>query len=1065
MPIVTAVPEQGQLVEVRQRRYVVHDILQSELPQDVLSQHDPEPQHLLSLSSVEDDALGEEIQVIWEIEPGARVIERGDLPQPDGFDDPARFDAFVDAVRWGAIASADVRSLQAPFRSGIKIEDYQLDPVARAIQMPRANLLIADDVGLGKTIEAGLVVQEFILRHRARTALIVCPSGLQIQWREQMRDKFGLDFRIVDAELMRELRRSQGIRANPWTHFPRLITSIDYLKRDRPLRLFTETLPPNGQPTYPRSYDLLIVDEAHNVAPSGGGRYAVDSQRTATVRRLAQHFEHKLFLTATPHNGYQESFTALLELLDAQRFARGVRPTREHLNAVMVRRLKSEMVDWEGKPLFPKRVLEPIEVAYSTDEQRIHTLLQHYTRSRRASFFSNGDQAERVATEFVLKLLKKRLFSSPAAFAKTLEQYERSLETARKPGSRALPKPSTGHLRERIEQVMAEFGDDQEIEEATEDALSTATRLFRPPSAEEQQLLAEMRAWAEANRDRADSKANALLDWLNATLRPAGTWNDERVIIFTEYRDTQRWLQNILAAAGLTQGERLKLLHGGMATDDRERIKAAFQAGPQDSTVRILLATDAASEGIDLQNHCSRLVHLEIPWNPNRMEQRNGRIDRHGQKAPTVQIFHFVAEGWQQRRNGGAPADLAADLEFLWRAAQKVDHIREDLGKVGPVIAQQVEEAMLGDRRTLDTERAERDASPTRAMLKFERSLRERVKELREQLRATKQELGLSPEHIQSVVSIALELAGQPPLREAEVEGIWPDPRGRRKVCPVWEVPPLYGAWAAGTEGLMHPHTKKQRPIVFDHALAEGRDDVVLAHLQHRLVQMALRLLRAEVWAPAGQRKLHRVTARVVPDDVLDTPAVVAHARLLVLGGDHQRLHEELIVAGGALEAGTRDEERFNRMGVTSVQKALDNALPDAVSSRWQTQLRGRWSSTSQSLFAALNARARDRGEGVQRDLAAREQQELNASATVLNELKTSIENALKRPEVEQLELFNESERDQFDRNMDALQARLSSIPAEIEREAYAIHARYANQQTRLFPVAVTYLVPERLAR
>jgi hypothetical protein len=140
-----------------------------------------------------------------------------------------------------------------------------------------------------------------------------------------MRDKFGLDFQIVDCELMKELRHRRGIHVNPWTHFPRLISSIDFLKRERPLRLFRETLPTESESVYPRRYDILILDEAHNCAPAGRGNYATDSLRTEAVRLLAPHFEHKLFLSATPHNGYQESFTALLELLDNQRFARGMR--------------------------------------------------------------------------------------------------------------------------------------------------------------------------------------------------------------------------------------------------------------------------------------------------------------------------------------------------------------------------------------------------------------------------------------------------------------------------------------------------------------------------------------------------------------------------------------------------------------------------------------------------------------------------------------------------------------------------------------------------------------------
>ncbi len=242
------VPAQGQLVEVRQRQFVVTDVQQGSLPKSthiitthIINRYNS-AQHLVTLSSVEDDALGESLQVIWEIEPGARVFQRSELAEITAFDDPILLDAFLDAARWGAISSADHRNVQSPFRSGIEIEDYQLDPVVRAVQMHRVCLLIADDVGLGKTIESGLVIQEMILRNRVRKVLVVCPSDLQIQWQEQVRDKFGLEFRIIDGDAMKELRRKRGIHVNPWNHFPRLITSMDYLKRERPFRLFRELL-------------------------------------------------------------------------------------------------------------------------------------------------------------------------------------------------------------------------------------------------------------------------------------------------------------------------------------------------------------------------------------------------------------------------------------------------------------------------------------------------------------------------------------------------------------------------------------------------------------------------------------------------------------------------------------------------------------------------------------------------------------------------------------------------------------------------------------------------------
>lgn len=324
MPL-SSPPSPGQFVTIRRRPYVVLDVQRSQLAIDPIRNPSNRSQHRVKLSCLDEDSLGEELEVIWEIEPGEPGDQSaGVLPSPDKFDDPARLDSFLNAIRWGAISATEDRVLQAPFRSGITIEDYQLDPVARALQMPRANLLIADDVGLGKTIEAGLVVEEMILRQRVRTVLIICPSSIQIQWQEQLHEKFGLNFDIVDSNYVRHLRRTRGLHVNPWNQKVHLITSIDFIKREQPMRLITELLPPDGQPTYPRTFDLLIVDEAHNVAPSSGSD--ADSQRTAAIRRLAPHFEHKLFLTATPHNGYQVSFTALLELLDNQRFARGLEP-------------------------------------------------------------------------------------------------------------------------------------------------------------------------------------------------------------------------------------------------------------------------------------------------------------------------------------------------------------------------------------------------------------------------------------------------------------------------------------------------------------------------------------------------------------------------------------------------------------------------------------------------------------------------------------------------------------------------------------------------------------------
>lgn len=1051
-------PEAGQLVTVRRRQWVVKDVARSTLEPDPLRTDTRGPQHLVKLTSVEEDGLGDELQVIWEIEAGARVFENENLPDPrNGFDDPRHADAFLDAVLWGAVASADVRALQAPFRSGITIEDYQLDPVVRALQMPRVNLLVADDVGLGKTIEAGLVAQELVLRQRVRSILIVVPASLQIKWRDEMREKFGMEFRIIDTAYMRELRRRRGIHVNPWTHYRYLITSIDWIKREKPLRMLRDCLPAPGEPVYPRKFDLLICDEAHNFAPSGSGKYAVDSQRTNAIRTLAPHFEHKLFLSATPHNGYPESFSALLELLDDQRFARAVQPDPKQLDAVMVRRLKSEMKNFDGEPVFPPRIIEPIEVAWSSAERGAWAKLQEYGKLRQSG---DQDSSGRMATEFVLKMLKKRMFSSPAAFARTLEKHRKTLHGI-KETKRTRRRPAPGILRRQLERVDEERADDENWEVGNEEAVDTATALFDDLSEREKKLLRELEDWAEQAKARPDSKCKRLVQWLEETLRPDGQWNDERVIIFTEYRATQMWLETRLSTEGFTSNDRLETIYGGMDPDDRERIKAAFQEDPRKSPVRILLATDAASEGIDLQNWCHRIIHWEIPWNPNRLEQRNGRVDRHGQRK-NPRIYHFAGEGWNKDRTDfmGRGKDLEADLEFLWVAAHKVDRIREDLGgKVGPVLATQVEEAMLGRRTRLDTSGAEKESEAVRRMFKFERDLKARIGELHDRLAQSRKDLDISPVTVRRVVETALALAGKPPLEEAELEGVWPDSAGKRSESPVFRMPRLAGSWSKCQVGLEHPYTGEPRPITFDHDVAAATDDVVLIHLNHPLAEMCQSLLRREVWASEG-RLIHRVSVRVVPDEAVDEPIVVAHARLLVLGALDQRLHEEIIMAGGRLREG-----RFARLNVGQTKAAWDAATEEDAPENVKDRFKKLWPKIEDAVRQSLTARASDLTNGLQKRLEEKAESEVRQITAVLDELERTIREELETPPPEQLDFWKSEEQQQFERNADALRARLASLPAERDREVAAIRERYSSPEPRHFPVAITFLVPAKLAR
>ena len=276
------VPSVGALVAVRGRKWVVGDVEQAA------------GSTCVTLQSVEDGEYGRTLDVIWEVEPGRLVLPSGSLPEvaERGFDPPERLAAFLDAVRWSAVTSADVKTLQAPFRSGVAIEDYQLEPVSRAVGAPRVNLLLADDVGLGKTIEAGLVAQELLLRHRARRIMIVCPAGLTVKWHDEMAEKFGLEFTVVDSQRCAQVRRDFGSAANPFAVFPLTIISLPWLRGPKAQRLLDEVLPPDAHGDAARAFDLLILDEAHHVAPAAptsGLRRRLAADEAHSPARAALH--------------------------------------------------------------------------------------------------------------------------------------------------------------------------------------------------------------------------------------------------------------------------------------------------------------------------------------------------------------------------------------------------------------------------------------------------------------------------------------------------------------------------------------------------------------------------------------------------------------------------------------------------------------------------------------------------------------------------------------------------------------------------------------------------------
>lgn len=308
----------------------------------------------------------------------------------------------------------------------------------------------------------------------------------------------------------------------------------------------------------------------------------------------------------------------------------------------------------------------------------------------------------------------------------------------------------------------------------------------------------------------------------------------------------------------------------------------------------------------------------------------------------------------------------------------------------------------------------------------------------------------ITPERIQQAVIVGLELAEKPSLKPIEL----PDaPSGT-----VFEMPALSGSWARCTEGLHHPHTNVIRPITFDHGVAKGRDDIVLVHLNHRLVQMCLRLMRAEVWAQDDVKKLHRIDVRSLPDDELDDLAIVVISRLVITGGNHHRLHEELTASGGYLKkSGFKREPK-----VGTIDGWLDRAAEAQPDDQRFEAISNTFQSNEDVIRRAFKARSKERLRNLSNTLESRKEQEVRDITTVLDELARAIEGELKKvEEPEQFELFTPDERTQVTRDNEALEARLARIPEEKEREIEAIQHRYMDFTDRTFPIAVIFLVPE----
>lgn len=1076
------IPQPGQIARVRQRTYLVEDVVKAKRAADST---------LVRLSCVDDDNQGQPLEVLWEKELDPTILsgEAWEAVAKKGFDDSRLFAAYINTLKWNCVTSTDPRLFQSPFRAGIRLDAYQLEPLRKALRMPRVNLFIADDVGLGKTIEAGLIARELLLRKKVREIIVSCPPSMLMQWQEELSSRFGLTFEILDKDYMKKVRQERGFGVNPWSTHTRFLVSNRLLIDETyagPLRDLLGTF---------RSGSLFILDEAHHAAPASGQKYAIDSQITRTIRDLAPRFEHRLFLSATPHNGHSNSFSALLEILDPQRFCRGVPVTAKHRDEVVVRRLKDDIREIQGG--FPKREVVQVNIdglSPEAPELKLASLLDQY-RELREERLRDETKRKRAAAGLLIVGLQQRLLSSVEAFARTLKVHRKTVQRQWEKMQTEPESNPEDHKAGTLDLLAGSIGNDddratideeqlQAEEDAQFEAASVATMgPIKDLSAQqiftrELQLLQEMSDIAENFRGKPDARVVKLIEWIRKNMCPdlgksGAKWNRTRVLIFTEYEDTKRYLIQQLqsALAGSDDAERrIEIFHGPTPPQKRDEIKRAFNADPSKHPVRILVATDAAREGLNLQAHCCNLFHFDVPWNPSRMEQRNGRIDRKLQPNPEVYCHYFF---YQQR-----PED-----RILQVLVKKTETIKQELGSLAKVIDSKLSSGIR--RKSLEMLETEIDsvdlAADRKATINAEleasrerqHTLKEQIERLRTQLESSRKSIGLSDSHFRSAISCSLELMGADTLKPVQGE----------EAVSRFEFPALNertGAdptWAETMDTLRVPRKRDQklwdwrrsspiRSVVFEDP-GTLDDDVVHMHLEQRVVQRLLGRFTAQGF-------IHHDLSRACLAQATDSiPRVVLLGRLCLYGSGAARLHEELIhVTARWVDPQIRKEPLvpYAREAELKTLSLLDYSLLKAgnwkLTSTITAQLQQSASQDIKDLLMHLETRGHEYGDDAETKLSARGEAEAKAMREILETQQKHIANEVRRvekidPRQKLLDFGdNEDELAQLDANKRYWSKRLEQIHDELKTEPKRIQELYSVMARRIEPVGLVYLWP-----
>ncbi len=576
------------------------------------------------------DRLGERILNVDDLATITEVSDRRWTFDADGAD--FRLASEARRMKWAHLSDP----FAAVDTSNIEPYPHQIDVVYnRFLKQKPLRFLLADDPGAGKTIMAGLLIRELMLRGDVARCLIVAPGSLAEQWQDELWDKFGLEFELMSRAAVEASRTG-----NPFLEKNLLIARIDQLAR-------AEDLTAKLQVT---DWDLVIVDEAHKMSAHQYGNELKKTKRFLLGEVLRDRTRHFLLLTATPHNGKNEDFLAFMTLIDPERFAGRLRNDEvPDVDDVMRRLVKENLRTFEGRRLFPQRFAHSLNFKLSDAETELYEAVTDYVRTgmnRAYLMQEEGDKRRGLVIGFALAGLQRRLASSPAAIYHSLRRRRDRLTSQAKELRRLaasgeqvpvteLPK---GVRIADLEDFDFDDYDDEELEALEDLVIDAATAAATADELEaevlELQVLVDM---ADAVRSSGiDTKWNELRDLLRSDQFRSSDGGG-KLIVFSEHKDTLTYVAERIAAE-LGRPEAVVIIHGGIKRHDRRTIQDRFRV---DSTVQVLVATDAAGEGINLQV-ANMMVNYDLPWNPNRIEQRFGRIHRIGQQRP-CHLWNLIA--------------------------------------------------------------------------------------------------------------------------------------------------------------------------------------------------------------------------------------------------------------------------------------------------------------------------------------------------------------------------------------------------------------------------------------